>query len=244
MEPVEPLCVLTTLQQQFEAEHLQQVLQSAGINAFIEGLHCSSNFAFNTLVATISIKVPERDLQRAQQVLREARQPRGSGWYCGPCAEFMDAGFDICWRCGRLRSEVESDPPPAESIAEKPVANVSDFTTAHATERAYDPNPYATPRSDVALPIAPVSVGYLDQEAATELEETIDRAWRASVIGLIALPVVAHAYSMLLLLGALSIHAHFTQRSRFRYFAAMAIDLAVLGYCVIAFAYFALRRFV
>lgn len=225
MEPVQPLCVLTAFQTQFEAEHMRLVLEAAGIEAYIEGLHGSSNFTFNTLVGVIRIMVAANDMERAQQVLSEADQQQGSDWYCGECKEFSDASFDICWRCGQSRSEVEAEPSlpePAEPNRSASADALQPVSLDHSAF-SYRPSPYATPQS----PASRSSSREVNPLDADELEDTVNRAWRASIIGLGLLPVVTQIYSLVLLLGALSIPAPLHGRTRSRFFVAMAVNLTV-----------------
>ncbi|MGN6134606.1 MAG: putative signal transducing protein [Aureliella sp.] len=225
MNAAEPLAILTTVQQAFEAEHLQQVLENAGIPAYVEGLHCSTNFTFNALIGTIRIRVPERDLERAEQVLEEAQQPRGSDWYCGACAETNDAGFDICWKCGRPRSEVEAEPPAqAEQL---PVASHDSISIPY-TPVVDNPNPYATPSQHSTALRPPV-----EATSARAAEEAINNAWKLSVIGLILVPFVTQLISTVILLRTLSYRAPLSQRSQMRFWAAMLINVAALSLLII-----------
>lgn len=40
-------------------------------------------------------------LPRAQQLLQELRQPPQRQWHC-TCGEFVEGGFEQCWRCGAM----------------------------------------------------------------------------------------------------------------------------------------------
>ncbi len=49
----------------------------------------------------------DEDLPRArallQEFLAEAVAPVGPEWCCAGCGEWMEGGFELCWRCGRSR---------------------------------------------------------------------------------------------------------------------------------------------
>lgn len=48
----------------------------------------------------------DEDMPRARDLLRgflaQAAQP-GPPWICPGCGERVEAGFDLCWNCGRAR---------------------------------------------------------------------------------------------------------------------------------------------
>ena len=220
------LQLLETVSLAYEAEHLQQVLASAGIEAFVEGLHGSNAFGMNALMGSIKIKVRPADLPRARQALSEAFNSVGREWYCGQCQETNEASFDICWQCGGERSQVEAEPPQA--IAPEPVAlKPEDLRSQHPVSKESSSSPYAPPLSEPVRSPQESFNEHVPAAVQSEYEDTIERGYRASILGLVTLPGILHIYSFVLLLGALSLPAQTTAKLSWRYTLAMTINLIV-----------------
>jgi len=43
----------------------------------------------------------DEDLERAERLLAELRQPPQRRWQC-VCGEMVEGGFEQCWRCGAM----------------------------------------------------------------------------------------------------------------------------------------------
>ncbi|MCC6509260.1 MAG: DUF2007 domain-containing protein [Pirellulaceae bacterium] len=233
-----PLHLVATVSLPFEAEHIQQVLQSAGLEVYVDGLHGANNFAFNATMGSIKVRVRAPDAARAEEILREARNKVGTAWYCGRCSETNEANFDMCWKCGGERTEVEGQPPAstAPTATSRPTVHPDDLLSPYRTgdsNAGFNPSPYATPGSPPSAPDpAQVPSSARDEQALEELDDVIQRAYRASVFGLVTLPILLHIYSLITLLGALSIPAPFSPRNTWRFRIAMGINLAVVAACV------------
>ncbi len=232
------LCLLETVSLPYEAEHLQQVLGDGGVEAFVEGLHGSNAFGMNSLMGRIRIKVREGDLPRARELLSEMRNRGGSPWFCGPCQEVNEGSFDYCWKCGGERSVVATDPPLAEIDNSK----VSiDFSSPHAKDTQFNPSPYAPPESEPAVPVEVKTSASMQ----VEYEDRIERAYKASVLGLITVPILLHLYSLAILMSCASLNAVSTARTRWRVRSTLVINLTVLsisGILITAFMLFELLR--
>lgn len=224
------LQLLETVSLPYEAQHLKMLLEVAGIDAFIEGINASNTFGMNALMGSIKIKVRASDLPSARQVLREEllrMSQSGEAWYCGNCKETNEPSFDICWKCGGAREEVQAERPTSQPPAtERPTKEIvaEELVSPSPVRAPYNPTPYAPPQSEPELPPRSDSASSAAQE---EYNETIERAYRASILGLITLPGVMHLYSLILLLGALNIEADTTARLSTRFTIAMAINLFV-----------------
>lgn len=223
------LQLLETVSLPFEAEHLQQVLESAGIEAYVEGVNGSNAFGMNALMGSIKIKVRTEDLPQARQVLSDSFNRVGRPWYCGNCQEMNEPSFDYCWQCEGERAAVETEipaPPETPAVEVRP----EDLLSPHPMRSEYNPAPYAPPTTDLALPAPGKNVNEIaDSPTQAEYEETIERAYRASIIGLITLPVLLHIYSFVLLMGALSLPATTTAQITWRFRCAMSINLIVFA---------------
>ncbi|MFZ0790664.1 MAG: DUF2007 domain-containing protein [Chromatiaceae bacterium] len=54
--------------------------------------------------------IDDMDLERAREVLARflapgASRPDARAWTCPACGELVEAGFDLCWNCGRARPD-------------------------------------------------------------------------------------------------------------------------------------------
>ena len=43
---------------------------------------------------------------RALRMVEDLRNPPNWRWLCGDCAEVVEAPFEQCWNCGRLRNSL------------------------------------------------------------------------------------------------------------------------------------------
>lgn len=92
-----------------EAALLCETLEQNGIQA--EAVGGALNTIFGDLGADalrVDIWVPTDRVQVAGRIVNEyfARTPRpgSTPWTCPSCREPNDAGFDVCWKCGAVRS--------------------------------------------------------------------------------------------------------------------------------------------
>jgi hypothetical protein len=90
-----------------EAQFLVDFLDRHLIEARVLGDYLSG--AFGELPVDIFPTVwvlEDEDVPRARELLaRFLEQPDGGGsaWICPACGERVEAGFDLCWNCGRSR---------------------------------------------------------------------------------------------------------------------------------------------
>jgi hypothetical protein len=91
-----------------EAQFLVDFLDRHLIEARVLGDYLSG--AFGELPVDIFPTVwvlEDEDVPRARELLaRFLEQPDGDGgsaWICPACGERVEAGFDLCWNCGRSR---------------------------------------------------------------------------------------------------------------------------------------------
>ncbi len=199
-------------------------------------MNSANAFGLNALMGVIKIKVRPEDLNRARQALSEYHNQHGESWYCGSCQEMNEASFDICWKCGGERADVAAElPRPAET----PPAEIrpEDLLTQHQIVKDYDARPYAPPAADLTPPDPTETMDPEQSAAQAEYEDTVERAYRASVIGMITVPWLFHVYSMVLLLGALGLPAKSTPKLNFRFRVAMAINLAAFALAIYLFCF-------
>ncbi len=242
MNPSAQMRTVAVLQHAAEAQHLQQVLQASGIDAFLDGLNVTNSYPVGTLTA-IRLYVPAEQEAEAVAILEEAKNIDRTQWYCEPCREINEGSFDLCWKCGQSRADVEGPMPVVQNSHEAvPVdPTPTEMFDSARLNKTYDSNPYAAPRTGLS---APMSFSNVDEEspALVEKDEAIERAYRAAIFGLVTLPIIFHLMSLALAFGALSIDAPVSPKSRSRLFLTFAIDILVLVTTVSVYIYFRFLR--
>jgi hypothetical protein len=91
-----------------EAQFLQDYLDRHLITATILGDYLSGAAGDLPLNIYPTLWVLEdEDLPRAQELLarflEQSERGGGPAWECPGCGELVEAGFDMCWNCGRHR---------------------------------------------------------------------------------------------------------------------------------------------
>lgn len=178
-------------------------LETEGVLAGVEGGNVNTALSHvGSALFGVRLLVAEKDYDRARELLVRygERDPLRTSWYCGDCKETNEPGFDLCWSCGKSREEVDASFPAAQTEAVE-ASDLNEISVADIRERIESNNPYQPPL--ISGPAIPARTDR-PLDGLTELmEQTIQRAWRASVIGLfipfIPIPVL-QIYSVLLLL--------------------------------------------
>ncbi|MEW4455063.1 DUF2007 domain-containing protein [Bremerella sp. JC817] len=210
-----------------EAHQLKAVLEEQGIRAFVEGDEIKTALSYIGAIGDVNVIVSSADIPAAAEVLEQLRQEAdhrpGEAWFCGECQEVVDAGFDVCWKCGQSRDEVEAEMPVTAGHHVAPDGNELDENVPRprfsaSTDAA---NPFASPRENNRGALMP---GKLD-EVHDEAEAMLKRAWRASIFGLCGLPIFANLYSMYLLVLALQQTQQFTPEGNTRFYRAFALNI-------------------
>ena len=189
------LITVATTHYAAEAESVRLLLESYEIPAVVYGANTGTALSHMAPTVGIRVQVQEEFAERARQIIesedrRRSGAPHDESWYCGPCREEVEAGFETCWSCGQPREEVER------------------------------PFPHERTQTAEAMAEAP----------AAAAEETIRRAWRAAVLGLVILPIISHVYSLGLLLEASGRWSEISSESKQRYVRTMILDLiAIVG---------------
>ena len=86
-----------------EATHLCNVLESAGIRAFLRNENLSrvaGEVPFDQTWPEVWI-FDDTQAAAAQQWIDQIRRPRyAPGWTCAHCNEWLEGQFTACWNCG------------------------------------------------------------------------------------------------------------------------------------------------
>lgn len=183
-----------------EAGQFKSILEENGIPAFLDGATANTMLSYvGTALGGVRLLVRESDFDRATDILTslaDGTDSPGGDWFCGACNEDVDAGFQVCWSCGRQRSEVE-----------RPI---------HATESSDTEKPSATNDEPSANHLA-------EEDADAEL--VLKRAWRTSVIGFFLFPIVTHLYSMYLLIRATLRGKQFSPYGQKLFYMTLALNV-------------------
>ncbi|QDU78201.1 hypothetical protein Pan97_52850 [Bremerella volcania] len=212
-----------------DADHLKAVLQDHGIRAFVDGGDLQTSLSYiGSALGGVHVMVRSVDAEKAleikEELSHESHEQTGDPWFCGACQEVVDAGFQVCWSCGGDRSDVEATMPEAAELndeeEEEPLPDESDQPlpdTAYFDES----NPYASPQAKVAGAEQPAKPSEISEEA----EAMLVRAWRAAIIGLTFMPILANIYSMYMLFAALKESSQFTSEGNWRFNGAFVLNM-------------------
>jgi len=151
-----------------EADYVRSLLREDGIPAYVDGAASNTMMShIGTALGGVRLLTNSGNAEAAVKFLASLEDNSthsGETWFCGECEETIDAGFQVCWACGKERHVVEGQ-----------------VSAAASETRADEPNNQ-------------------DSTQADQVDDIVLRAYRASWIGFILLPIITHAYSMYLLL--------------------------------------------
>lgn len=240
--PSSDLAQIASYASAVEADQMRAVLEEHGVTAFVDGAAAQTALSYvGSALGGVKLLVRATDAEKAIAIidmLGGSSDLASGEWFCGECEEIVDAGFDVCWSCGKARSDVER-PLPAFAAAHQAEA-VSELDH-HAKIDAVDEtdedrlNPYASPRDNTPPPkIAADEDVLINPEA----EAILLRAWRASVIGLMLFPLITHLYSMYLLIRASMLTTKFSPAGNRRFYSAFVLNMVAGYFAVFFFAWF------
>src|SRR5579871_6038314 len=85
-----------------EAEWAQSRLAQADIpSSLTNGYLVSWFWQFREAVGGIKLQVPERDVEKAVDLLYWDVVDDAATTTCPACGETLDSGWEVCWRCGK-----------------------------------------------------------------------------------------------------------------------------------------------
>lgn len=182
------------------AYQAQNWLDQEGVIAFVEDANANAALYVGSALSGVKLLVAFQDQERARRLLLQYHSQNSSRttWYCGECKEFNEPSFDLCWSCGKNREDVEVPAPTASPKRGLEVVS-DDLRVADIPEKIESDNPYQPPL--VMLPAIHRREEQADTENIEQTEEVIQRAWRASILGLILPIPLLQLYSIFLLLG-------------------------------------------
>lgn len=212
-----------------DADHLKAVLQDHGIRAFVDGGDLQTSLSYiGSALGGVHVIVRSVDAEKAielkDELSQESHEPTGGPWFCGTCEEVVDAGFQVCWSCGGEKSEVEAAMPATADLndedereplledSDQPLPDKANFDEA---------NPYASPQTKVEGAERPEKPREINEEA----EAMLVRAWRAAILGVTFIPVLANIYSMYMLFAALKETSRFTASGNWRFYGAFLLNM-------------------
>jgi hypothetical protein len=214
-------------------------LETEGVTAGVEGGNVNTALSHvGSALSGVRLLVAEQDYARARELLVRYGEKNSlrTSWYCGECQETNEPSFDLCWSCGKVREEVDAPFPAAE--AEPVVA--SDFTEIRVADipaKIESNNPYQPPL--ISEPAIPSRLDRPLDGLTEQMEQTIQRAWRASVIGffipIIPVPVLQF-YSIWLLLG-IDLEVPISQKAKRQFRWAWSLNIfLILLICLVIHA--------
>lgn len=90
-----------------EASHIKNLLDSAGIRAFLRNenlVRLSGEVPFDQTWPEVWIE-DEAQATTARSILENVRQANrdAPAWFCTQCGERLEGQFSACWKCGTER---------------------------------------------------------------------------------------------------------------------------------------------
>lgn len=210
-----------------EAEILRTRLDAAGILAVVNGGEVATMLShIGTAAVRVRVEVAPEDFERAQAILEEDDNDRveRSAWTCSRCQERNEPLFDLCWYCGKQRTDTDlgaSDEGEAEDepTIQEPLAPIDPDETASRTPAS--DNPYSPPRFTSAgreMPLAD-SAPSID----SEVEDLVSRVFRGAVIGTVLVPPLLALYVLTQLFFRVPAVAYQSPALRVRLIAAWVL---------------------
>ncbi len=209
---------------EISATQAQSWLAQQGIHGFVEGAGATSAFGGNSL-APARLMIADIDFDRARARMAEYRTNtrQHTSWYCGECQETNEASFDLCWSCHQPREDVQTVAPDQQ--ASHVCHDTRSVPLTHSDSRSSD-NPYQ-PTMHVSIEMSQRTVQELEA-SVEQAEDTVTRAWKAAILGLIIPLPVLQIYSAFLLVGV-DRQLPISDRAQRRYFWAWTVNVVVFA---------------
>lgn len=201
----------------YEAHGFRNLLAADNIEAVVDGEVAAGMLSYMGTAVDARLLVERTDLERAARILADAKeqaQTRSiSDWFCGHCQEIVDGGFEACWSCGGVQSDVQdstvdlqalqnqandgvaiSDSEPGDSEPGRfPVTRSESLEPLEPIDTT---NPYAVPQVTAESAPSPSTPPTPTFSPATSLQ--LKRAWRSAALAVAFFPL--HVYSVYLLM--------------------------------------------
>jgi hypothetical protein len=194
-----------------DAQLTKSVLEGQGIRAcVVDEATTGWLWYLGTALGGAKLQVARRDVEQAMVALRNARSDEGAwdavGWSCPRCGAEVDAGFDVCWSCEAPREE-----PGADARIQAPARPHENFADVDQQDGGAD-----------------------EYDATSPAEADAMRAWRATMFGLFAPPLLLYAIYLIIKTMGQELSPGATRR----YYGAVAICLVfttawVFGYALL-----------
>lgn len=183
-----------------EAYQLRALLEAEGIETFIANESSSAMLPHVGHAINVRLLVPAAQAKAAAELVsdaeRAAKADQGPPWYCKPCQQVVDGGFEICWSCGRDRVEVEDPDGVPVTLAASDESRPSESEPTGPTHPWDEDNPYAAGGLSASRLGDPPGLTGNHEQVAAQLKQ----ARRAAIFAIAFLPIVLNLYSIVLLL--------------------------------------------
>ncbi len=205
-----------------QAELISSILRENGINSFANNAEETSVSLSHIGLGLggVQVVVNEGDIEEATAILAELESNKCEPWKCGNCQSEVDEGFDVCWKCGASREETALDSEVQPSHIKSNQLTSSDFDSFRPLMVSIlTKRPSRRQPKNKAMPP--------EENSSTQAaaEDMVDRAWRASILGLIFLPGICQAYSLYLLIRASLTSDRLSPKHQWRYTVTLVLNL-------------------
>ena len=100
---------------EIEADHVRSMLEANGITTYVDGGSLDTMLSHLPVLGGVQLLSNSSDANEARQVIGEFQEsvsPAAERWYCAECEETNDAGFEVCWDCGKDKQIVAGPSAP------------------------------------------------------------------------------------------------------------------------------------
>lgn len=152
-------------------------LEEEGIRTYLDGETASTMMSHvGTALGGVRLMVASHDLERAVALLQDELGERPQGlWACGECGETVEPDFDVCWMCG-------ADRPEQPEVVERKSLNEEEWERIDGGRLGDAESNLETTDTDT------------DESDETAVgDDLAERAWRASLLGIVFLPLTIYA---------------------------------------------------
>ncbi len=188
-----------------EAETIRIRLQTAGINATVQGGETATTLSYiGSAVGYPYIEVDAADVDRATALLQADQDllDTAVAWTCSRCNEHNEPAFEVCWSCNKTRDATDRAASPEPPDPFDTQTSAGDGPSDAAADRGDESNPYRVVGWATERPGESNRPSNEDAHVIVQRSERIERAFASALFGVFVPLGVFTIYSGYLLIAA------------------------------------------
>ena len=96
------MSILKTFTNETEAQMALNHITALGVSALLQMDNCGGMRPHFDISRGVDLLVADDDLEKAKAALEApVTDLSAEPWTCPSCGENIEAGFDVCWKCGK-----------------------------------------------------------------------------------------------------------------------------------------------